>query len=198
MARVQMDDEAPQIGRPVGSKEEVEELQIPTRNISTCSVRQDRENYGCPLWKFCDRSFRGNRPRYQVFRSIKKNGDERISHGPCFDVVQAELNATANGGMVEVLEEYQEGDTYVSRGSVKRHPKRDPNCNDCSDGKCVAYDDKEDVEFKVPVFPPAAEHRELRKYARAISARNRQSKQKKEAIKNRLLTNEDKGGKQAS
>lgn len=187
MARVQMDDDAPQIGRPVGSKEEVEELGVSTRNIATCSLRQDRENFGCPMWKSCDRVFRGTRPQNQVYQITKKGGETRISHGPCFDVVQMELNAEANGGYVEVLDEFKEGMSYISRGSVKRHKKRDPDCDDCQNGRCTVYDDKDDIEFLCPEFPPAAEHRELRKFARSMKARARGRKQKREAIKSRLL-----------
>jgi hypothetical protein len=189
MARVQVDQDVPQIGRPVGSREEIEAMGLPTRNIATCSAHQDRENMGCPVWRNCDREFRGKRPQNQPYQITKSGGEVRTTCGACFDVVALELQVEANGGLVEVIG--KEGTTYLGRGSIKRHKKRDPDCDDCHNGKCNAYDDVEDLEFTCPKFPPASTHKELRKFARAIAAKNRGRQSRRQNIKDRLLGEDD-------
>lgn len=188
MAKVSTDKTAPQIGMPVGSRKEVEDLGVPTRNISTCSAHS-MDNRGCAFRDICDRDHRDTRPRYEIVQKISSSGNIRRYHAPCFMVVPKEASATDNGELYEVIG--GEGDTYYGRGSVKRHLKRDPNCNDCTHGRCEAWDDREDLEFHCPEFPAAATHPELVKFARKIMARKGGAIKAKAAIKARLLGGEE-------
>lgn len=190
MARVNIEADVPQIGRPVGSKEEIEDLGIPTRNIATCSRHLDRENMGCAMYDNCDRAFRGTTPENEIYTIVKPGGELRTTHGPCFDNVALELSSDANGGYVEIVG--CQGDTYLGRGSVKLHKKRDPDCNDCFDGKCIAYVDKDDIEVNCPVFPKAATHPELLKFARRKGAAERRRKQNRDERRKLLENDEDK------
>lgn len=188
MALVTNEKEAPQLGTPVGSRAEVEALGCPLRNIATCSAHT-ADNMGCHFFGICDRDFRGTRPQNQIVQRISSNGGVRRYHAPCFAIVPKEAVASDNQELYEVIG--GEGDTYTGRGSVKRHPKRDPNCNDCSQGKCEAWDDKEDIEYLCPEFPAAATHPELVKFARKIVARKGGAVKQKAAIRARLLGGED-------
>lgn len=185
-----MENDYPQISRPVGSSEEVDALQVPLRNIATCCERDANKALGCSMYGNCDREFRDTRPQNQIFTNVKKNGEIRTTHGACFEVVKLEIEAEMNGGYIEVIG--GEGDVYESRGSVKKHPKRDPDCGDCQKGECVAYVDREDLEYLCPPFPPAEEHKELRKFARLRTARAKGKARERTAKKNSLLNNETK------
>lgn len=188
MALVTNEKEAPQISTPVGSIKEVEALGCPTRNIATCS-RHTQDNRGCPFFDICDREHKGERPRFEVVRRISGNGGIRVYHAECFNVVPKEATASDNQELYEVIG--GEGDVYVGRGSVKKHPKRDPNCNDCAQGKCEAWIDVEDLEYTCPTFPPAAQHRELIKFERKNVARRGSAIKQKAAVKTRLLGESD-------
>ena len=94
MAVVSTEKDAPQIGVPVGSRERVEALGVPTRNIATCSAHTP-DNRGCPMWAICDRAFKGDRPHNQIVRRISSSGGLRVYHAPCFDIVGKE--GTARG-----------------------------------------------------------------------------------------------------
>jgi len=184
MAVVSTEKDAPQIGVPVGSRERVEALGVPTRNIATCSAHTP-DNRGCPMWAICDRAFKGDRPHNQIVRRISSSGGLRVYHAPCFDIVGKEETANDNDELYEVIG--GEGDSYEGRGSVKKHPKRDPNCNDCSQGKCEAWVDVENAEFTCPQFPDPETHRELVRFARKKVARMGSAVKQKAAIKARLL-----------
>jgi hypothetical protein len=184
VALVTNEKEAPQLSQPVGSRQEVEDLGCPTRNISTCSLHTP-DNMGCEQFRVCDREWRGTRPRNEIVQRISAAGGVRVTHMPCFAIIPKELAANDNGELYEVIG--GEGETYSGRGSVKRHPHRDPDCNDCSLGKCEAWDDREDLEFHCPEFPAAATHKELVKFARKIVARKGGAVRQKAAIKARLL-----------
>ena len=194
MALVTNEKEAPQIFRPVGSRREVEDLGCPLRNIATCSAHTS-DNMGCAAFGICDREWRGDRPRNEVVQRISSAGGVRVYHAPCFANVPKEAAANDNGELYEVLEvESPEGEPdtkYIGRGSVKRHPKRDPNCNDCQLGKCEAWDDREDIEYACTKYPAAATHPELVKFARKIVARKGGAVRQKAAIKAKLLGGED-------
>jgi len=182
------------IVQPVGSRKEVEDLGCPLRNIGTCS-QPAPGNMGCVSFSICDREWRGDRPRNEIVQRISSAGGIRVYHAPCFAIIPKEAAANDNQELYEVIGGESvpgEPDTvYVSRGSVKRHPRRDPNCNDCSLGKCEAWDDKEDIEYTCTRFPAAATHKELVKFARKIVARKGGAIKQKAAIKARLLGGED-------
>lgn len=171
MARSTVENDTPQVSTPVGSLEEVKALGVPTRNICTCSEREDKKNAGCPVWDFCDRKFRGTRPQFQIYQLVTREGNTRITHDACFNIVRKEMDADDKRQLVEVIG--GEGDEYTYRGSVKLHPVRNPNCNECAQGKCEKWEDRSDLKFTVPEFPPAADHDELVKYSRKIDARQR-------------------------
>ena len=190
MAKVSDDRNAPpQIGRPIGSLAEVQALGVPTRNIATCSAHTERENMGCPMRHLCDRDFRDARPQNEIVQIISSDGNVRTTILPCFDTVKMEAELEDNGGLITVIG--GENDKFHTRGSVKRHPERDPNCNDCAKGKCEAYDDVEDIALTCPEFPPAALHDELKKFARRIEARHLGSSRKREQVRAALLGGED-------
>lgn len=184
MAKVALDHKVPQIGRPVGSKAEVEALDIPTRNISTCSRRVDKENFGCPVWEHCDRAFRGDRPQNEVVRTITSDGNLRVTVNPCFVNVRKEREADGKGMLVEVIG--HEGEKYHYRGSVKVVT----DCPDCARGECKRphmYKDEDEIEGTCPRFPAAEEHRELQRFARLREARIGTSMNKKAALRRQLL-----------
>lgn len=185
MTRVAVTHDVPQIFIPVGSLAEVKALGLPTRNISTCSERDDRNNYGCPLWEHCDRTFRGDRPHNEIVRTIGTNGDVRFIARPCFMTVQAELDSVDKNTLVQVIG--GEGDSYTYRGSQKAHIKRDPDCNDCMQGKCEKWVDVAEIPAVCDQFPPAATHRELVKFARRNEARKGSSAMRKEKLERALL-----------
>jgi hypothetical protein len=180
-----MEKDYPQIARPVGSLKELAALGVPTVNIATCSAHVDRQNMGCPVYKLCDREFRDSTPQNQVFTVIKRDGNMRTSCGPCFDVVLKETQIEANGGLVKVVA--GEGETFLSRGSVKLHPKRDPNCNECAQGKCDKYEDREDLVVTCLPFPAAARHPELVKFARVVEARQEGRSRSRKSLEAQLL-----------
>jgi hypothetical protein len=194
VALVTNEKEAPQIVRPVGSRKEVEDLGCPLRNIGTCS-QHSPTNMGCDAFNICDREWRGERPKNEVVQRISSSGGVRIYHAPCFANVPKESTANDNQELYEIMAvESDSGEpdvVYIGRGSVKRHPKRDPNCNDCSLGKCDAWDDKDDIEYTCNKFPAAATHPELVKFARKIVARKGGAIRQKASIKARLLGGED-------
>lgn len=184
MAKVALDHKVPQLGRPVGSKAEIEALDIPTRNISTCSRRVDKENFGCPEYANCDRAFRGERPRNEVVQTINSDGNLRVTVNPCFVTVRKERDADTKGMLVTVIA--GEGDRYTYRGSVRV----DSNCPDCARGECKRahmYVDSEELEAVCPPFPPASEHRELVRFARLREAKLGTSQNKKASLKRQLL-----------
>lgn len=191
MARVSLEHKVPQIVKPVGSRDEVESLagDVGLRNISTCSRRQERTNFGCALYEDCDRDFRGTRPHNEGVRITTSDGNLRVQCMACFETVRKEREADAKGMLVEVIA--QEGESITYRGSVKMHPKREPTCNKCSEGKCEAYIDVEDLEMTIPKFPDAAEHRDLIKFARIRDARGRISANTKKALRRRIYGPED-------
>lgn len=198
MAKVALDHKVPQIGRPVGSKSEVEALDIPTRNISTCSRREERENFGCPEFKHCDRAFRGQRPQNEVVQIITSDGNMRTAVNPCFVNVKKEREADAKGMLVTVIA--HEGEPYTYRGSVRVND----DCPDCERGECRRshlYEDRDDIEAVCPPFPPAAEHRELIRFERLRQAKLGTSANKKASLSKQLLGRESepeqKGGKGA-
>ena len=170
MAKVSdRNDAPPQIGRPVGSLAEVKALGVPTRNIATCSAHTERENMGCPVYELCDRRFRDTRPQNEVGEYVGAEGDLRRVVRPCFDWVKEEAESYENGTLITIIG--YAGDPYTIRGSEKKHRERDPNCNDCSAGKCVAYVDRDDLPMICPEFPAAAVHQELQKFARKLLAK---------------------------
>lgn len=183
MAKVSLDNKAPQINRPVGSLDELKVLGVPTRNICSCSDRAVG-NAGCPVDYACDRAWKGTRPQMQVIRLTTKDGRVRVSESPCFNVIKKELDAEDKGNLVEVIG--GEGDEYTYRGSVKRHPVRDPNCNYCAQGKCELWDDKNDLKKTCAEFPPAATHPELVKFAHKVRAKTETGVQKRENLKEQL------------
>ena len=190
MARVNLDNDYPQIGRPVGSSKEVEALDVPLRNVSTCDAHRDGESgtMGCPSWKMCDRAFKGERPQLEVMKIITKEGGIRVYHAPCFDNVKREVELDAQGGYAEVVG--GEGDTYLSRGSEKINK----DCPDCARGECNrthTWRDRDDIEVVCPTFPPAEEHPELMKFARIKTARTRGFIQKKAKRSEQLLSDHD-------
>jgi hypothetical protein len=190
MAKVSFKSDLPQIPLPVGSKEELAELGIrdkDLRNIATCS-QHEAFNLGCLAYENCDRAWRNTRPQTQVFEEVKPDGSMRRGHAPCFFIVQRELVAEQNGGLVEIVG--GEGDTYMGRGSVRRHPKPDPGCIACGEHRCTIYDDKDDIEVECKPFPPAAEHRELRKYARIVRA-NVERKMRSQVNKRKALLRDE-------
>lgn len=200
MAKVSLDSKAPQISRPVGSLDELRELGVPTRNISTCSERDGNNNAGCPMWYACDRTFRDTRPHMQIGRITTRDGRVRTSCGPCFNWLRKELDADEKGNLVEIIG--GEGDTYTYRGSVKRHPVRDPNCNYCAQGKCDLWDDVDNLTAVCPEFPKAATHPELIMFAHKVRAKVETGVQKKESIRQQLYgpdepKEKDKGGKRS-
>lgn len=192
MARVSLDNDYPQIARPVGSSEEVKALDVPLRNVATCCAHVDGKDgaMGCPRYsEQCDREYRGTRPRMEVMKVITKEGGIRVYHAPCFDNVGREIELEAQGGYAEVIG--QEGDTYLSRGSVKRHIKRDPDCPDCARNDCNIWDDKDDIPQECPPFPKAEEHEELKKFANIKKARERGHIVKRSQQAERLLSDHD-------
>lgn len=191
MAKVNLDNDYPQISRPVGSSAEVLELSVPLRNVATCCAHAEGENgqMGCPMWKSCDRAFRGDRPQNEIMKVITKEGGIRVYHAPCFDNVKRELELDATGGYAEVIG--VEGDTYLCRGSVKRHVTRNPDCADCVKGECNIWDDRDDIEQLCPEFPRAADHPELQKFSRIKVARERGHVVKRDRQVKQLLTDHD-------
>lgn len=191
MAKVSLDHKIPQIVKPAGSRDDVESLtgDVGLRNISTCSARVERHNFGCQEYPNCDRDFRGTHPQNEIVRITTADGNLRTQCMACFETVRKEREADGKQMLVEVIG--GEGDTFQYRGSIKLHPKRDPNCNKCSEGKCEAYVDKEDLEMICPPFPPAEEHRELIKFARIREARGRISTKTKSALRRRIYGPED-------
>lgn len=184
MAKVSLDHKVPQIGMPVGSKAEVEALGIPTRNIATCSRRVDRENAGCPMREHCDRDFCGTRPQNEAVRMITSDGNLRVTVNPCFINVRKEREADGKGMLIEVIA--REGEEYTYRGSVKV----DADCPDCKRGECKRphmYRDSDELKAVVPAFPPAAEHKDLKRFARLREARTETSTNKKAALRKQLL-----------
>ena len=184
MARVALDHKVPQIGMPVGSKAEVEALDIPTRNIATCSRRVEKENFGCPEYQNCDREYRGTRPRNEVQRMVTADGNVRVTVNPCFVCVRKEREADAKGMLVEIIA--GEGEEFTYRGSVRV----DDSCPDCAKGECKRphmYRDADDLTMVCPPFKPAAEHRELQRFARLREARLGSSKNKKASLRRQLL-----------
>ena len=184
MARVALDHKIPQIGQPVGGKSEIEDLDLPTRNIATCSRRVDKENFGCPMYGQCDREFRGERPQNEVVRIVTSDGGERVTVNPCYVNVKKELEANGKGMLVEVIG--HEGDEYTYRGSVKV----DSDCPDCKRGECKRphmYRDSETLKATCPEFPAAVAHRELVKFARLRAARTKTSAQTKASLRRQLL-----------
>lgn len=194
MAKVSHEHDIPQIPTPVGSLEEVRALNVPTRNIATCSERDSAKNFGCPEHPHCDRAFRGDRPRNEIVRKIGRGGDVRTVCQACFVTVREEINQDDKGVLVQVIG--GEGDDYEYRGSVKAHIKRDPNCNDCSQGKCDKWVDHDGVHAPLlkgtcPAFPAAATHPELVKFARRAEARMTGSQQRRAAMERKLLGGDD-------
>lgn len=196
MAKVSIKDELPQIGLPVGSKEELAALGITgknLRNISTCSAHEEF-NMGCPLYENCDRAWRDARPQNQVAEEVKPDGNMRRYHAPCFYVVGRELVAEKNGGYVEVIG--GEGMTYKGRGSERRHP--DPvkgaaaGCIACAERKCIVYDDKDDIPVTCPPYPLAEEHVDLRRFARIVKA-NVDRRERSKVTRRRTLLKDDDG-----
>lgn len=190
MANVSLDHKIPQIGQPVGSRSEVLDLGIPSRNIASCSRPEEKENRGCPRWDQCDRAFRGERPQNEAVRMITGEGNVRVTVNPCFVNVKKELEADDKGMLIEVVA--REGEKYTYRGSVKV----DDKCPDCLRGECRRphmYEDRDDLEAVVPTFPPAEEHPELVRFARMREARVGSSRNKKAALKQRLLPADEPG-----
>lgn len=188
MARVAQDHDVPQIAVPVGSREEVEALGVSTRNIATCSKRTDRDNFGCPMRDRCDREHRDTRPHNEIVETIGTTGDVRVGVCACFVTVRAEVDSEDKGTLVRVIG--HEGDTFKYRGSRKLHVTRDPNCNECMQGKCEKYVDDE-FESVCEQFPAAATHPELRKFARRREARIGGSVSRRAAIERKLLGGAD-------
>lgn len=183
MAKVSLDNKAPQINRPVGSLDELKVLGVPSRNICTCSDRAEG-NAGCPVAWACDREWKGERPQIQIMRLTTRDGRVRVSESPCFNVIKKELDADDKGNLVEIIG--GEGDEYTYRGSVKRHLTRDPNCNYCAQGKCDLWDDRDDLKKIAAAFPPAATHPELVKFAHKVRAKTETGVQKRENLKEQL------------
>jgi len=191
MARVSLENKIPQIGKPVGSRDRVEALtgEVGLRNIATCSRFQERVNRGCSEYGECDREFRGTRPHNEIVHITTADGNVRTQCMACFETVRKERDADAKQMLIEVIG--GEGDEYTYRGSVKLHPKRDPNCNKCAEGKCEAYVDKDDLKATCPPFPEPEEHRELVKFARIREARGRIKGNTKAALRRRIFGPED-------
>lgn len=183
MARVSMKDNAPpQIGHPVGSLEELRALGLndrEMRNIRSCSA-------SCPVFEICDRSYRGTRPQNEVVRKVNRAGKVRVYVAPCYDTVQKESVAAENFESYTIIG--GEGDEYTYKGSEKLHSVRDPNCNDCTHGRCEKYQNRNDLKAICPAFPPAAEHPELVMFAERVQARQSTGVRKAEAIKEALLS----------
>lgn len=192
MARVtDRDNAAPQIGRPVGSLQELKDLEVPTRNIASCSEPEGNKNAGCPVWKYCDRAYRGTRPQMEVVRKVNRKGQVRVYEAPCFDTVLKESSALENRELYDVIG--HEGDEYTYKGSVKLHEKRDPSCNDCAQGKCEKYRDRNDLKAVCSAFPQAGDHPELVMFSEMISARKSTGVRQKEAIRESLLPGSGEG-----
>lgn len=191
MARVNLEEDYPQISQPVGSSKEVQDLEVPLRNVATCTVHSEGESgsMGCPVWKLCDRAYRGSRPQNEIMKTITKEGGIRVYHDACFNNIRREVQLDKSGGYAAVIG--SEGDTYLSRGSVKRHPKRDPDCPDCIKGECNIWDDKTDIPQLCPEFPAAADHDELKKFAMIKEARERGHVVKTEKQAEQLLSKHD-------
>lgn len=182
MAKVSLENKAPQINRPVGSLDELRVLGVPSRNICTCSDRGDK-NAGCPMDYACDRPWKGTRPRMQVLRLTTRDGRVRVSETPCFEAVRKELDADDKGNLVEIIG--GEGDEYTYRGSERRNK----NCPDCANGECKrthVWDDKSDLKKVCGEFPPAATHPELVKFAHKVRAKTETGVQKRENLKAQL------------
>jgi hypothetical protein len=180
----------PNIVLPVGSVAEVEALGFDGKdfkNIATCSA-PSKENRGCHMYSSCDREWRGDRPRYQSYDEIKPSGEMRSGCGACHFVVARELAAEPNGGFVRVTG--GEGHEFMAVGSERLHPKPEPGCIACREGKCSTY---VDCEFKqtVPAFPPAAEHPSLRRFARVIEAKSARASASLTNRKRVLLRDDD-------
>ena len=189
MAKVSIEHDVPQIASPVGSLAELRKLGVPSRNIATCSERDSAKNFGCPQWDNCDREHRGERPHNEIVRTIGMNGDVRTACQACFVTVLAEKNADDKGVLVQVVG--HEGEKFKYRGSVKLHITRDPNCNDCAQGKCDKWVDRDDLDGVCHQFPAAATHPDLVKFARRLEARATGSQIRKAAIEKALLGGDD-------
>lgn len=191
MAKLVLRENLPSIKMPCGGVEELEELGLSQeegdlRDIATCSRHTDM-NAGCARWDNCDRAYKGSRPQNEVYLEVKKDGLQRITHGPCFHVVGRELHALSNGGLVEVLA--PEGTRYKGRGSVRRHPTPDPTCLACRSGTCTAYDSQE-IEVDCPKFLEAAKHPDLTKFMRVQHSSRERTRLLRRANERRLLTDE--------
>jgi len=186
MAKVSAEkNDAPQIGYPVGSLDEIKAMGIPSRNICTCSERVDLKNAGCIKYPVCDRKFRGTRPQNQLYQHVKADGNVRVAVDACFNIIHKEEEADDKGELITVIG--AEGDSYTYRGSVKKHPTRNPDCPACLKGECHTYVDREDLPGIVEPFPPADEHPELVKFARKMDARQTLSVNQRAARKDALL-----------
>ena len=193
MAKVNLENDYPQISRPVGSSAEVMELDVPLRNVATCCAHRNGEDgaMGCPMWAYCDRSYKGTRPRMEVMKTINKEGGLRVYQSPCFDNIAREVQLAAQGGYSEVLaDETSEENTFLTRGSVKLNQE----CPDCARGDCNRthkYEDRDDIEETCAPFPMAREHAELKRFALVMEARTRGFMVKNKKAAEQLLSDHD-------
>jgi hypothetical protein len=126
-------------------------------------------------------------------RKVNSAGKVRVYQAPCFDTIPREAVAADNHELYDIIG--GEGEEYTYTGSVKKHPVRDPNCNACAQGRCEAYENRNDLKAVCAEFEPAAEHHELVQFAERVRARTTTGVRKKEAVRESLLPGSEPGKK---
>lgn len=146
---------------PVGTVEEVSELQLPLYNFATCSA-QTPNSMGCPWKRFCDTGnvhlraiVSGHTPpghakplagpeTIAVFRqlTLSEGRAAAVLEIPCYAYYYSGLHQRRQqmgetGEIIKILGVAGDGKKYRFVETVRAHTKRNPDCDDCTAGRCV-------------------------------------------------------------
>lgn len=156
--------------RPIGTREEIDRLRLDPTNVATCSPKTNR-NLGCGHFSYCRfRQIRDGATLKGCTEPLKgpeqiavyyetspaQGGESQIFEMPCWQFYE-NLNdryeqMRKTGDVIKILaiagQLGKDGKPlkFKFESTVRAHAKRDPNCDDCSQGKCIAtkkvYDER--------------------------------------------------------
>lgn len=127
---------------PLGSIEELEKRGLDPARYPSCSKPEGfGRNMGCPHFATCIFAFKGSRPQnVAVARVYRVNNSAKVRIKPCFNYMAHEHPRrssdpdTAYGIAIVGYE----GDMVKIENTEKLHADKNPNCDGCRQGTCVA------------------------------------------------------------
>lgn len=149
--------------RPVGTLEELHDNGLSPDKFGSCSMRT-RNSKGCAWFQMC--RFRQYRDQIggkkgpvnigvRVILSPAEGAAADNKIMPCYDwyytgLSQRQRQGEKTGEIIKVISVEGDGKKIRSRTTVREHPKPEPGCLSCSEGKCYR---RKEVVVEEEVFP---------------------------------------------